>query len=354
MAKIKIVKPTGSEEILGLVSAFTVEDNTFVIFDSEKTGSMGLPIIFVSKLNNEKLEKVNDEGDWEKAKSYLKGIIGGTNFWYINVADTLNADEAFYRPLTLPQASFDIIKSRYVVNDSNGNIDGGASIDIPLISTLDTLDSGNQNIGVDATNQSDNAVEANINSNISSEPVTIMPEATLNEPVSMPAVSPQVSVIPEKPIIPNNNNIASNSESVSAPISIEPTLNQVNEEVNIAKEQTQEPNITANNINEEIVSHSIPNNFDNDKETFLKACENMFDAIISKYQKKLAELEKREQILKQKEKEVDDKLHNASEHLANAEAREAVANIAHDNAKKVMDLASMMPINPEATETGVI
>ena len=42
----------------------------------------------------------------------------------------------------------------------------------------------------------------------------------------------------------------------------------------------------------------------------MKACENMFDAIISKYQRSLADLEKREQILKQKEKEIDEKLSN--------------------------------------------
>ena len=78
-------------------------------------------------------------------------------------------------------------------------------------------------------------------------------------------------------------------------------------------------------------------NFDNDKETFLKACENMFDALISKYQKDLTDLEIREQALETKEREIDEKLKQASEHLANAEAREQVANIAHDNAQKVIN-----------------
>ena len=92
------------------------------------------------------------------------------------------------------------------------------------------------------------------------------------------------------------------------------------------------------------------NNFDfaNDKETFLKACENMFDALVSKYQKNLADLEAREQALKLKEKEVEDKLSQANEHLANAQAREQVANIAHDNAQKVINAI------PNGDETAVI
>ena len=58
----------------------------------------------------------------------------------------------------------------------------------------------------------------------------------------------------------------------------------------------------------------------------------------------------REQSLKNKEQEVQAKLNNASEHLANAQAREQVANIAHDNAMKVMDLNNLMPSNPNVNQ----
>ena len=87
-------------------------------------------------------------------------------------------------------------------------------------------------------------------------------------------------------------------------------------------------------------------NFEEDKETFLKACENMFDALVAKYQKELNRLEEKEQELTKKEQEINIKMNDAKEHLANAEAREQVANIVHDNAQKVMDLNNFMPVNP--------
>ena len=41
-------------------------------------------------------------------------------------------------------------------------------------------------------------------------------------------------------------------------------------------------------------------------------------------------------------------MNHANEHLANAEAKEQIANIAHDNAQKVMDLNNFMPVNPNS------
>ena len=58
-------------------------------------------------------------------------------------------------------------------------------------------------------------------------------------------------------------------------------------------------------------------------------------------------LNEREKEIKKKEQEIAIKMANATEHLANAEAKEQVANIAHDNAKRVMDLNNLMPTNPE-------
>ena len=72
----------------------------------------------------------------------------------------------------------------------------------------------------------------------------------------------------------------------------------------------------------------------------------MFDALVAKYQKELNSLEEKEQELTKKEQEINIKMNDAKEHLANAEAREQVANIVHDNAQKVMDLNNFMPVNP--------
>ena len=73
MGKINITKPTGGVDTLNLISAFKGDNNIYVVFDSEKTGTMGLPIILVSKYTD-KLEKIDDANEWQSCKNYLKGI----------------------------------------------------------------------------------------------------------------------------------------------------------------------------------------------------------------------------------------------------------------------------------------
>ncbi|MDE5539946.1 MAG: hypothetical protein K2J20_05620, partial [Bacilli bacterium] len=289
-------------------------------------------------------------------------------FEYIKVNDNLTADEAFYRQLTLPQSSFDLIKSRYVVPEE----DGSSATSEPNPNTQESapaLDILNETVSnpapvaptvmpapeiepaptVSEAPEVYPAVEA-------SAPVTPQPVVTpvapepsvvsaMPEPVEQ--VMPTNNVAPTEPIIPNNN-ISSNAATSSIPVTPEPVQTP---EVNPAPMPVEQP--TPSVVEE--TPASTPNNFDNDKETFLKACENMFDALISKYQKGLADIERREQELSRKEQEIEAKLHNANEHLANAEARETVANIAHDNAKRVMDLSSFMPTNPDNNnQAGVI
>jgi len=83
--KKNITKPTGVDNF-ELLTAFKVEGNTYVIFDSERVGSMGLPIIYISNFSNGKLEKIdNNSEEWQNVKNYLKGIINGANFEYIKI-----------------------------------------------------------------------------------------------------------------------------------------------------------------------------------------------------------------------------------------------------------------------------
>lgn len=336
MAKINIVKPTGSE-VLSLLSAFKVENSTYVIFDSEKVGSMGLPIIYISKLN-EKLEKVMDDNEWQSVKNSLKGIINGTNFEYVKIDENLNANEVFYTPLTLPQSSFDLIKSRYVVTGSEGK-----ALEQPTISETINTEAPNQDeaIPVVAPVMPENPEVAQVPTPEVVTPTVSeevkQPEAPTIEPI-MPTVSAESNanyvatpnVVPEQPQIPV-------VEPVPSPIPEVQPISQVSEPVNVVEETSEEAPLKFDT-----------NIFVQDKETFLKACENMFDALVSKYQKQLDDLERREQNLKNKELEVQNKLNDASEHLANAEAREQVANIAHDNAQRVMDINNLMPSNPNA------
>ena len=227
----------------------------------------------------------------------------------------------------MPQASFEAIKNHYVVEEEltpnssaptltlsssevtpvmpNTNIASNTNVNVSPVMPTPTIEPQNETV----MNLIDDAYKAN---NIPSQINTIPPVSnTTQAPPAEPVVNEASSPIPniEQKVQP----------TVSAP-SPEPT--------------------TVSNIN-----------FDSDKETFLKACENMFDALISKYQKELYALEQRKQELSQKEAEINAKLKDASEHLANAEAREQVANIAHDNAQKIMDISNFMPTNPNTNTT---
>jgi len=340
MAKINVMKPTGSE-MLSLLSAFKTENLTYVIFDSEKVGSMGLPIIYISKLT-EKLEKITDDNEWQSVKNSLKGIINGTNFEYVKVGDTLNADEAFYTPLTLPQSSFDLIKSRYVVADSDTG--EAKALEQPVaIDVLPNPEAANQAAvnysAVSPVPVADTSVENTPIVSTNSEIPNTVTSEVVNEVSNVPTVEPGMPQInaEESTSYTATSNVSSESASALTPeADISPTTS-INEVPKVSIEEAKE---------EAPIVKFDTNTFMQDKETFLKACENMFDALVSKYQKQLDDLERREQSLKNKELEVETKLNNASEHLANAEAREQVANIAHDNAQRIMDINNLMPSNP--------
>ena len=314
MAKTNITKPTGSVESLNIISAFKADNNIYVVLDSEKMGSMGLPIIYVCKYTT-KLEKINDPNEWQNVKNYLKGIISGTNFEYVKIGDNLSADEAYYTPLTLPSASFDAIKTRYVLTKTPA----------PSTASTSTTPDGGTPIMPKATTPSNATVNVTpVAGKTEAQPALTTEESVMNlidNAYKTPTVNPTEEV-PPTPTVVSTPSPASMAKVVEPP-----------------KEESKN------------ISATSSMSFDSDKETFLKACENMFDALISKYQKELAALEEKEQELAKKEAEINAKMASANEHLKNAEAKETVANIAHDNAQKVMDLSSFMPQNPNPTGT---
>ena len=278
MAKINIVKPTGSE-MLSLLSAFKTENLTYAIFDSEKVGSMGLPIIYIAKLT-EKLEKVTDDNEWQSVKNSLKGIINGTNFEYVKVPETINADEAFYTPLTLPQSSFDIIKSRYVVVDNT------------LAAETESLEQ---------LTPAPDTLGSNVMANEVPTPMPVQPVTNSTNESAQVGLGQNENVntnqnIPVQPVMPNNNvqsnvNYAATS-SVNANAGVMPTPG-------VVPPVSKDPVVSNVQVEMEEELPKIDSNiFMQDKETFLKACENMFDALVSKYQKQLENLNIREQSLK--------------------------------------------------------
>ena len=114
MTRVKLNLASGSVQEREIVTAFNFEGVKYVIFDGESTGSMGLPIILVGKESFGKVVGITDAEEWKNTKECLKKIISGEKVDYASVASELKADDIYYRQLTLPIASFDVLKSSYV------------------------------------------------------------------------------------------------------------------------------------------------------------------------------------------------------------------------------------------------
>ena len=122
MDKIKINLASGTSLEKPLVSAFKSNNAIYVVFDNEINGTMGLPIILVSKLDNGKLVKIEDANEWNAIKGILRMIIAGNQVDYVVVDAALPADDVFFMQLTLPVASFDALKNNYRPNAENAGV----------------------------------------------------------------------------------------------------------------------------------------------------------------------------------------------------------------------------------------
>ena len=224
MEKIKI--NTTSSEVLEkpLITAFKTGSGEYVVIDNEMNGTMGLPIILVSKFANNSLSVVPDD-EWNSVKEALRLIISGNQVDYITVPNTLMAGDVFFKQLTLPVASFDVLKSSY-------------------------------------------------------RPVQVV-QNTVVEPTVMPSVTPQVSPVQSQVInpieMPSINPAPSTPVMPAAPVEsqvIAPVVSDV--PVSPAPSVEPIPDVTP----------VTPVDFTADKEAFLKACENMFDALVAKFNNK--------------------------------------------------------------------
>ena len=95
MSKIRVNLTSGNFFEKPLVTCFQGTSANYVVFDNEMNGSMGLPIICISKLNGNRLEKIFDQSEWASVK------------------ENLSAQDDFFTQLTLPVASFDVLKRSY-------------------------------------------------------------------------------------------------------------------------------------------------------------------------------------------------------------------------------------------------
>ena len=232
MEKLKINTVSGNVLEKPIVTAFKSNGGEYVVLDNEMNGTMGLPIILVSKLENGSLVIVPDS-EWNAVKEALRLIISGNQMEYVNVGNVLSSEDTFFKQLTLPVASFEALKNSYK----------------PVVHEEVTLETPKVNV----------------------EPVV---QAT---PVQTPEVV-------ESPIVMNDAPVAPQMPEASAPVA--PVMPEAPVEAQSVAEvpaytEKVAPMPSVEEIPEE--HDDVPVDFTADKEAFLKACENIFDALVAKF-----------------------------------------------------------------------
>ena len=281
MAKIKLNLVSGAVVEKPLICAFKANNLEYVVLDNEMNGSMGLPIILVCKLENGKLVKILDQNEWQIVKEYLKNIIAGSQVELIKVAPEMMADDIYYTQLTLPLPSFDALKNAYQIEETK--------------------------------------VETPVEPTVQAEPVSpVMEQSSPVTPVTPevpPAENPTVSVMPEV-----NNAVVENQTPVAEPTMPNPTAPAIDLGINmpsseptpeVAPVSSVEPVVSETPVmptpdqvapTQEVVTPVAPtmpeapvtptvepieSAFKEQKEAFMQACENMFDALVQKFEREL-------------------------------------------------------------------
>lgn len=234
MEKLKINTVSGNVLEKPIVTAFKSNGGEYVVLDNEMNGTMGLPIILVSKLENGSLVIVPDS-EWNAVKEALRLIISGNQMEYVNVGNVLSSEDTFFKQLTLPVASFEALKNSYK----------------PVVHEEVTLETP----------------EVNVESVVQATPV-------------------QTPEVVESPIVMNDAPVAPQMSEASAPVA--PIMPEAPVEAQSVAEvpaytEKVAPMPSVEEIPEE--HDDVPVDFTADKEAFLKACENMFDALVAKFNK---------------------------------------------------------------------
>ena len=313
MSKIKLNLSSGVSVEKILLNAFVSDQNKYLVFDNEMTGSMGYPIILVSKIVDNKVVKITDQSEWESVKNCLKEIISGNNLEYFAVDPIMNADDVYYTQLTLPVTSFDALKNSYKVEVTN-EVSSNVTANVPLMDNMvpnepvvPNVNPMEQNIDVVPTFNYPNPEINNQNigneqiNNTSIAPSEKMPISntfempTINNPITMEQNNSEINQFAngyDNPQIPSINPVQANvipEASIIEPKieteTISPVINDI-QNVNPIVEPVEQaiPTTTETSSNETQSNQDV---FASQKEAFMEACSNMFDALVQKFEKEL-------------------------------------------------------------------
>ena len=318
MSKIKLNLASGVSVEKPLLNAFTVNTNKYLILDNEMNGSMGLPIVLVCKIVDNKVTKILDAAEWNNVKDYLKQIIAGSELEYIPVDPVMSADDIYYTQLTLTVPSFDALKNSYKISNKveEAPMEVG-NVAEPVVPIMDEINNYVQpEVTVNSVPTIEPApiptpvespvpvVEQVINEptvepfSVSPQPVSEPVSSTLETPVveSPVATNPvvQESVAPqiemptfEMPTAPQTPVVPVETTPLEAPIPlIEPNLPQPIVEPVVEPVVEPAPIQNSTPINE-IKTDNTSSIFESQKEAFMEACSNMFDALVQRFEKEL-------------------------------------------------------------------
>jgi hypothetical protein len=243
MAKIKLTTVSGQVIEKPVVTSFKNNNGEYLVLDNESIGTMGLPIILVCKIFGDKLIKIIDQGEWQGVKESLKAIISGKSQEYLTTKNEMSADDVFFTQLTLPVNSFDMLKKNYVVPATAVPAQPEPVVE-PQI--MDTPIQSEQN------------------------PIPKMPDIT--------PVMPQASVAPQAPVM----DFATPEPVVTPQAPIMPEMETTPVNMDIMDTQT----AGTSTVTPVMPTASTPIDFTELKATFMKSCEDMFDALVIKLQNK--------------------------------------------------------------------
>ena len=246
MSKIRVNLTSGNVFEKPLVTFFQWTSANYVVFDNEMNGSMGIPIICISKLNGNRLEKIFDQSEWASVKENLKSIISGSTLMYLDVPENLSAQDDFFTQLTLPVASFDVLKRSYNPPKPEPEVMPAPQPEVA--------------------------------------PAPVQPAPEVMETPAPPVMDGPISfggmnTVNTAPVMPNMGAPVMNSNPAPQMMGNSDMLGQTN--------TMAMPNEMASMNNHMPNPQPISNiNYADLKETFMKSCENMFDALVKRFENK--------------------------------------------------------------------
>lgn len=245
MSKIRVNLTSGNVFEKPLVTCFQGTSANYVVFDNEMNGSMGLPIICISKLNGNRLEKIFDQSEWASVKENLKSIISGSTLMYLEVPENLSAQDDFFTQLTLPVASFDVLKRSYNPPKPEPEVMPAPQPEVA--------------------------------------PAPVQPAPEVMETPASPVMDGPISfggmnTVNTAPVM--NSNPAPQMMGNSDMLGQTNTMAMPNE---MASMNNPMPNVNNQMPNPQPISNI---NYADLKETFMKSCENMFDALVKRFENK--------------------------------------------------------------------